>query len=138
MKYATIWLRLVANSEPESDNEQACWLFTGRKRSQWGYGRTNLYVPGLKTEVALLTHLVAWLLHQEHVERNADGVYLAYQELRCSGLTLDHLCVQTLCLRPDHLEPETMLDNIKLRDERRRRDAANQQRRQEGAAGQPV
>lgn len=29
------------------------------------------------------------------------------------GLTLDHLCRETMCCRPDHLEPVTLADNIR-------------------------
>lgn len=29
------------------------------------------------------------------------------------GLTLDHLCRNTLCVNPEHLEPVTMVENIR-------------------------
>ena len=35
------------------------------------------------------------------------------------GMTIDHLCNETMCVRPDHLEPVTLLENIARRDLRR-------------------
>jgi hypothetical protein len=35
-----------------------------------------------------------------------------------SGLTLDHLCAVPACVNPGHLEPVTMQENIKRRNER--------------------
>jgi hypothetical protein len=29
------------------------------------------------------------------------------------GLTLDHLCENRACVKPDHLEPVTMIENVK-------------------------
>jgi len=35
---------------------------------------------------------------------------------KANGLELDHLCRNTLCVNPNHLEPVTGLENIKRRD----------------------
>jgi len=35
------------------------------------------------------------------------------------GMTIDHLCNNTLCVNPGHLEPVTLLENIARRDLRK-------------------
>lgn len=122
-KYDGLWARLMANSEPEFDNEQACWVFIGKCKCRFGYGRINVHVPGLGKAVKLTTHILTWLLSQPEIGGNATAneLYLAYLEFRYSGLELDHGCVNTVCLRPDHLEPLTHAENMQLSVTRRRR-----------------
>jgi hypothetical protein len=36
------------------------------------------------------------------------------------GLTLDHLCGQPACVRPEHLEPVTNAENLRRRHARQR------------------
>lgn len=119
-RYSNNWGRLVANSEPEFDNEQACWHWKGRTWTSNGYPKLKLYVPGLGREVDMMAHILAWLIHQPHVGQTANELYLAYVELRCSGLEIDHGCVCPPCIRPDHLEPVTHSKNELLKHERRR------------------
>lgn len=111
-----MWLRLLANSE----QLHPCRLWRGGTFTTNGYGKVYIYVPGLGEQVALMAHIVSWLLHQPGVEHTPNGVYLAYQELRCSGLELDHDCVRPGCIEPKHLDPVTRRENELLKHERRR------------------
>lgn len=111
-RYDNLWLRLMANTA-DPDNEQSCWIWAA-KRDRGGYGRVNVYVPGLGKVVILMAHVAAlcWL---EAGCRCADDLYLAYLEFRASGLELDHECVTPCCIRPCHLTPKTGLENKALR-----------------------
>jgi len=114
--YPTLHLRLVANTaEPASDN--GCWPWTS-KRDRWGYGRLNVYVPGLLAVVTVQAHL-ALFVRLEAAPADMDEFWLAYLELRHSGLELDHLCVTPNCIHPDHHEPVTASENCQRRDARR-------------------
>ncbi len=116
--YGNLFTRLVANSKQEHDNEQSCWVSTFKQRCRYGYTRLGIYVPGMKRKVYMMTHIVAYLLVTVGIQK-ADDLYLAYVELRCSGLELDHTCVNTTCMRPDHLEPVTKSINCQRRNDRR-------------------
>src|SRR5512139_148265 len=98
--YGGLWGRLMAASEPENDSEQACWAYALRTKCRYGYGRVNVWVPGLKKRVKLTAHILAYIL-LESKATTVNDAYLAYLEFRCSGLELDHCCVNTSCLRPD-------------------------------------
>ena len=116
--YGNLFSRLVANSRLEHDNEQSCWVSTFKDRCRYGYTRVGIYVPGLGRKVKLMTHIVSWLLMTQSIT-HADDLYLAYVELRCSGLEVDHGCVNAPCMRPDHLEPVTKAVNCQRRNSRR-------------------
>jgi hypothetical protein len=112
-RYGSLWERLMANTA-EPDSEQGCWCWTGSKRSSYGYGRLNLYVPELAANRPVTAHVLAWVMLETGIM--APGpLYLAYLELRCSGLELDHLCNETRCINPDHLEPVTPQQNCERR-----------------------
>lgn len=111
-RYDNLWLRLMANTA-EPDNEQSCWRWTA-KRDRWGYGRLNVWVPGMGQVVTLMAHIAAYVWLEAGCEC-ADDLYLAYIELQASGLELDHGCVHPCCIRPDHLEPMTPQQNSALR-----------------------
>ena len=64
---------------------EQCWLWTGGKQSK-GYGQFS--VAGRSTSV----HRIAYRL--------------AYGPIP-PGLTIDHLCLVKVCVRPDHLEAVT-------------------------------
>ena len=66
-----------------------CWLWLGAVSSS-GYGRTTMNGRGAPA------HRV---------------VYEALLGPIPDGMTLDHLCRNRLCVRPDHLEPVTMREN---------------------------
>lgn len=118
--YDNLWARLMANTKPEFDNEQACWVWVGKGRCRFGYARLMVYVPGLKARVKLTAHILSWVIMQLDDAATVDDIYLAYLEFRCSGLELDHGCTNTPCCRPDHLEPVTRRVNMLLSYERRR------------------
>jgi len=99
--YHSLWHRLVANTY-EPHNEQSCWWWA-RKLDTSGYGRVNVYVPGMGDTVILMAHIVAWLI-AEFGFTSADDLFLAYLEHSASGMELDHLCRSRCCIRPDHLE----------------------------------
>lgn len=115
--YPHLFARLVANtSEPVSD--QACWPWIGR-RDRWGYGRVNVYVPGLGKVVTLMAHVAAWVWVEAGCTC-ADDLWLAYQELQISGPELDHGCENASCICPDHTDPVTHSENMQRMQERRR------------------
>lgn len=68
-----------------------CWLWRGPKLNG-GYGAAH--VAGLKTTA----HRVAFMAWVGPVPR---------------GLELDHVCKNILCVRPDHLEAVTHLENVR-------------------------
>lgn len=114
--YTGMWARLMANiGEPE--NDQACWLWAGKRDRLW-YGRLNVYVPGLAATVTVMAHVATYITHAA-APQTADEFWLAYVELQCSGLEVDHLCVMPLCVAVDHLEAVTPSENCKRRDARR-------------------
>lgn len=117
--YATLYERLVANTV-EPDNEQACWCWARRKRDRTGYGRINVYTPGLLRVRTMHVHVAMWLHLQLPAGYTADDLYLAALELLCSGLQVDHLCHNPACLRPDHLDEDPVTP--KENSARRRKD----------------
>jgi hypothetical protein len=116
-RYADMFHRLVANTD-EPENDSACWPWNGKKRCRFGYGRLNIYVPGLKRSKAFSAHVVMAILNEIGAESKANDIYLANLELKNSGLEIDHLCENTRCIHPDHLEPCTHQVNIDRRDSR--------------------
>lgn len=76
-----------------------CWAWTGEWVGQ-RYG--ILRVDGRRSRKAKLAHRVAWCLSHE----------AAIPE----KLTIDHLCRNTMCINPAHLEVVTLRENI-LRSE---------------------
>jgi hypothetical protein len=87
------------------EKSDTCWLWLG-VRHRGGYGRFR----GADQE---LVYAHRW--SYEH----AIGPIP-------SGLTLDHLCRVTSCVRPSHMEPVTLAENLARshRDAPRRRKAA--------------
>jgi len=66
-----------------------CWEWVGSQTSD-GYGQ--------------------WRAFGEHVAHRA--VYRLLRGAIPEGLTLDHLCRNTGCVNPDHLEPVTIRENL--------------------------
>jgi hypothetical protein len=99
-------MRLIANSEkPDDQNENGCWLWTGRTDGKRGgeYGRMNVRVEGEHTTV------------QPH--RVMEEV-LTDRKLDPETETIDHLCGSTLCINPDHWLLVTRVVNSKLSQQR--------------------
>jgi hypothetical protein len=85
----TIGQRLERLTIPEPNS--GCWLWLG---SHWkGYGRMRT-----KSQSSAKAHRVSY---EHHVGPIPDG------------LVLDHLCRNTFCVNPDHLEPVTNDENLK-------------------------
>lgn len=80
------------SSAPEYviDPYTGCWVWQ-RQKTASGYGRA------VAPRGSRLAHRVMWERHRGPVP---------------AGLTLDHLCRNTLCVNPDHLEPVTNAENI--------------------------
>ncbi len=76
-------------------SDDGCWEFTGAKDTR-GYGQIR-GDNGTPRD----PHLVLWEALRGPVPE---------------GLELDHLCRNTSCLRPDHLEPVTHLENVRRGD----------------------
>lgn len=74
-------------------HQELCWLWTGAKTSQ-GYGKI-----GVK-----LAHRVSYELSVAEIPGN---------------LTIDHLCMNRLCVNPNHLEPVTREENSRREMEAR-------------------
>lgn len=67
-----------------------CWLWNGQKTHN-GYGTASL------AGTTQMAHRIAYQLLVGPIPE---------------GLTLDHLCKTKLCVRPEHLEPVTLRENI--------------------------
>lgn len=75
------------------DKSGDCWLWTGG-RDRYGYGKA-----GWGATYRTKAHRVAWRL--------------TYGEFPAEGLTLDHLCRNRLCVRPEHLQAVTRGENVR-------------------------
>jgi hypothetical protein len=73
------------------DKTESCWIWTGAIiRPDIPYGR--LRIDG----ALVLAHRFSYQLHKGPIP---------------DGLILDHLCRNPRCVKPDHLEPVTILEN---------------------------
>lgn len=73
-----------------------CWLYAG-KQFLGGYGRVDCWLKELNKSKTYLAHRVMY--------ENCVGPIP-------EGLVLDHLCRNTICINPDHLEPVTVIENL--------------------------
>lgn len=69
-----------------------CWIWTASTRNGYGQVRT----PG-RAGTVIGAH---------------RAMYIEIRGAIADGLDLDHLCRNTLCVNPDHLEPVTRRENI--------------------------
>lgn len=74
-----------------------CWIWNGAKNKA-GYG---LFWNGKRMEMA----------HRWIYQRN--------NKIDIGELTLDHLCYNRLCVNPSHMEPVTLVENIRRANRRR-------------------
>lgn len=78
------------------EKTDGCWLWTGMKTGkQHKYGQMRVKPKG--PWALMVAHRIAYLLERGEIP---------------TGLTLDHTCSNTLCVRPDHLEPVTLGENV--------------------------
>lgn len=84
---ADVWQRILS----KTDTGDGCWTFTGAVNSR-GYGSVGAGRKG-KT---VLAHRVAVLVRDGEIPE---------------GMTVDHLCRNKRCVRPDHLEVVTVAEN---------------------------
>jgi Zinc-binding loop region of homing endonuclease len=100
MKYDTIFARLVANTaEPEST--QGCWVWTAAidDRPGRGYPRINMRIDG-KHRSLRAHRVMAQVFHPTPLTPEDE---------------VDHLCYNTRCINPDHLDVVTKLVNLSRR-----------------------
>jgi hypothetical protein len=89
----------------EDESLGRCWCANGRgwRFCRGGYARLDVRIRGLDWATRRLTgHVVAWLLDQLG-PLSRDDLWLAYCEVRASGLQFDHRCENPDCIRPSHL-----------------------------------
>lgn len=67
-----------------------CWTWTGTVKADWNYGVTS------------------WQGRQVLVHRLSHELFVGPIP---EGLTIDHLCENTLCVNPAHLDPCTNVEN---------------------------
>src|SRR5262249_41065983 len=77
---------------------ETCWLWTGCK-NRYGYGKFN---AGAKTRPNIRAHRYAYEIFIGKIP---------------DGLTIDHLCRNTSCVNPVHLEAVTVSENVRRREE---------------------
>lgn len=87
---ATDRFLLFVSPEPNT----GCWLWTGCAGSANGYG----YFSKRRADGASLAHRAAYELFVGQIP---------------TDLHIDHLCRNTFCVNPAHLEPVTQLENNK-------------------------
>ena len=96
--------KLLHEVELTGTPDEGCWEFTGRRSGQRGYGQ---------------------IWHQGHYHYVHRVSYEHYVGEIPEGLDIDHLCRNTACFRPDHLEAVTRSVNLLRGHEARRREMAN-------------
>lgn len=109
---ASVFARLLDNVVwQESSLSTECWIWT-KGCCNKGYGHFYVYDPAaighrgrLGKSVEVRAHIASWVL--------ANGPIPA-------ELTLDHLCRNTRCIRPSHLELVTRPENTRRGNAARR------------------
>jgi len=97
-KYGTLYERLVANTVlAEPDNPQSCWLWTGHIDVR-GYPRISMRV-GPRPQPPKLRRA-----HRLMLEEVLDAEFPVDEA--------GHLCYETRCINPMHLEVQTRLFNL--------------------------
>lgn len=85
---------LPANMQAKIQVQQDCWVWTGAKNRK-GYGSVSDGKNG-----SMLAHRKAYTVAKGEIPE---------------GLQIDHLCENTSCVNPAHLEPVTALVNMRRR-----------------------
>lgn len=97
----------------------ACWVWTG-SRNPNGYGRFLVSTRPTRYKMA----------HRLAYEASVGPIP--------SGLTIDHLCFNKLCVNPAHLEPVTLEENLRRAMDAGRGIAAVQRAKVNCSAGHPL
>lgn len=108
----SVYERLALNAEPGPGSVATrCWLWT-KGCCNKGYGHFYVYDPDARgakgrkgKSVEVRAHIASWAL--------ANGPIPA-------GMTLDHKCRNTKCIRPSHLECVTRPENTRRGNAARR------------------
>lgn len=128
MRYASLYERLPANSREDS---LGCWVWMGAVSG--AYGRVSMRVPGKASPQGRLVHremmryFVSWRSQLDSDDAQPNGPWDAPLpttpdvNLHPDGQTVDHLCGNTLCINPDHLDWASRARNTQLMQERKRR-----------------
>jgi hypothetical protein len=130
-KYTSLQERLLAHSHSlnPSNVADSCRIWTGYAqkdgymcgRGVEGYGKINLTCPEDGKSRKFAVHRVALVLHEvlqiqpDFNFYNQDNKKLFFDLLRAYsvvGLTVDHLCNNSLCFNPLHLEWVVLPKNI--------------------------
>lgn len=93
--------RFIRHFEPGAPDE--CWLWRGPRIPATGYGklsRSSYYTENQH----ILAHRISWVAFTG--------------EPILDRLTIDHTCNTRLCVNPGHLEPVTLRENIRRKNER--------------------
>lgn len=92
----TLTDRQVQNLWRRVDRSGKCWRWTGVTKN--GYGHYCAWDATAGRKINLMAHRATWTLLRGDIP---------------DGLQLDHLCRNTLCVNPDHLEPVTQAENLR-------------------------
>ena len=79
------------------EKTNGCWMWLGEKTS----GRRGVY--------GVFPYTVDGKRYRRYAHRLAREILVEPVPI---GLTVDHLCRQTLCVNPDHTEPVTQATNL--------------------------
>jgi hypothetical protein len=102
--------RLMANMEPEQRGHPTpCWTWT-RSCCHKGYGYVTVWCPDRKKNIGRRAHSVSWEIAEGRGVQN--------------GYTLDHLCRNTKCIRPSHLEEVYRGENTARGNRARKKNAS--------------
>ena len=102
----SVFEKLVCNSVSEPGPlATECWVWQ-KSCCNKGYGFMYFYHPGeTPRRTSKRAHIVSWVL--------------AYGPVN-AGMTLDHLCRNTKCIRPSHLEEVSRPENTRRGNAARR------------------
>jgi hypothetical protein len=84
--------------------ETGCWIWLGRCNN-WGYPVMTIRLPGGGTPTPVYAHRVAFEVF------GGGRIRLGYQ--------VDHICVNTFCVCPEHLQEVTGRQNLSYRGRQR-------------------
>lgn len=100
-KYSSMFERLVANTQvPDGQSpDTGCWIWTGKstrsRKKELRYPRINVRVDG-KHKTLFAHRVMVAIVEGRPIEEEHEP---------------DHLCYNTMCINPDHLEEVHRLVN---------------------------